>query len=187
MKVTRKGLLILVIALLCLGAWSSSATARPIIINDTLSGELLVPGLPHENDDGSTTCLGVIYLGAAAGNLPGNWATILAVTYPAGSTTGNDTGVIVVGDRTDNVYGILIGTMDATMGTFDQTVVVLGGFGAYAGMAGAGTCQGTLTNEGETIEGSLSLVLTPTPKEGLKTLPEGVKADINRALSLLKP
>lgn len=186
MKTIRKSLLVgLVFSLLCLGVPFLTANAASIIIDDDLSGTLFFPGFPVENDDGSITYYGVAYTGMATGNLPGKWAMVLIVT--ADSTTETVEGGWAVGTRTDNVYGGVTGTIDPTAGSFNLTMLVLGGFGIYNGMTGAGSFQGALGNNGENIDGSLSLRLFPMTSKGHRGGLGKIDDGILSALILLEP
>ncbi len=156
------------IAVLCiifiLGLWCLPANAAAfVLINDAISGEQRVPGYPLPNDDGSTVLLGTTNIGDAVGDLPGRWAVIMHTTYLEGETSGDVVGFFAVGENgQDAVYGIIAGITDPTDGTFSFMATVVDGIGIYEGHTGFGTFFGDLIDEGQFIEGSLSLVLKKT-------------------------
>jgi len=66
----------------------------------------------------------------------------------------------MVGNRTGSLYGAVIGQMDPTPGTFvELMMVVLADFGVYDGVTGRETFKGVLVDEGQVIDGTLTLVL----------------------------
>jgi hypothetical protein len=153
--------LIFFIVCVFLGTICPVAKADTIIIQDELSGIKFFSGFQFLNPDGSTDILGLTYIGDVIdGNLPGRWAAIMRAQYPHDVDEGDVLGFFAVGDLEQAaVYGRVTGKIDPIAGTFSFGLAIVGGIGLLEGFTGVGLFTGTLTNAGEDIDGSLSLVL----------------------------
>ncbi len=75
--------LIFFTACVLLGTICPVAKADTIIIQDELSGVQVFSGFPFSNPDGSTTFLGLTYIGDVIdGDLPGRWVAVMLARYP---------------------------------------------------------------------------------------------------------
>jgi len=138
----------------------SAAKADTVIIQDELSGIMHFSGFAISNPDGSTTFWGLTYIGdVISGNLPDRWAVILRTLYPQNADEGDVLGFFAVGDlEKDAVYGRITGIINPAAGSFSFGIAIGGGIGSFEGFTGVGIFTGTLTNEGEDIDGTLFLV-----------------------------
>jgi hypothetical protein len=186
-KNTKLKSLIFFMACIVLGTICPVAKADTVIIQDVLSGVKIFSGFQFSNPDGSTTYLGLTYIGDVIdGDLPGRWAAVMRAIYPQDVDEGDVLGFFAVGDLEQAaVYGRVTGKIDPIAGTFSFGVAVVGGIGLYEGFTGVGLFTGTLANGDEDIDGDLFLVLndqeTGRPRQ---KLPKGDRE--NPALLLLE-
>mgnify|MGYP001819563055 CR=1 FL=1 len=178
----------IVLAIFIMGVICPFVKAETMTIDDSLSGDRIFRGFPVVNPDRSITYLGVSYRGdVIEGNLLGEWAFVMQVTYPKKNSTGTALGLFAVGVREAGIYGALTGTIDSNPqgGEFSFSIAITTGTGPYEGCTGAGNFYGTLSDRHEYIEGDLKLLLfCGEPPEFRGELEN--KDDGNPALLLLK-
>lgn len=152
----------IVLAIFIMGVICPFVKAETMTIDDSLSGDRIFRGFPVVNPDRSITYLGVSYRGdVVEGDLLGEWAFVMQVTYPKKNSTGTALGLFAVGVREAGVYGALTGTIDSNPqgGDISFSIAITTGTGPYEGCTGAGTFNGTISDRHEYIEGDLSLFL----------------------------
>ena len=153
----------IILTILILGVMCPFVKAETITIYDSLSGDRVFRGFPVKNPDRSTTHLGVSYRGdVMEGDLPGEWAVVMQVTYPKKNSTGTALGLFAVGVREAGVYGALTGTIDSKPqgGELSFIIAITTGTGPYEGCTGIGTFNGTLSDRNNYIDGDLILNLS---------------------------
>jgi hypothetical protein len=96
------------------------------------------------------------FVGVASGQLPGTFTA--SASYAPPTITGGETNTVAGGTWTLNVRGrgSLTGVIepggtitwnaDATLGTVDVELTILGGTGAFVGATGSGTFDGVLSH-----------------------------------------